>query len=55
MNNKLMLFMMKFVFDIPPSHTLNRDTANELAIYRTPMEVKRGMNWRDAMPIGVWG
>ena len=45
----------EIVFDISPNHILNRDTANGIAVYRTPMEVKRGMNWRDTVRVGVWG
>jgi len=49
----------QIVFDIPSAHNLNRDSIHGLAIYRTPMDVSRGMTWKeldlDENKIGVWG
>tara|TARA_Y100000310_G_scaffold318377_1_gene372344 strand:- start:5393 stop:7075 length:1683 start_codon:yes stop_codon:yes gene_type:complete len=42
-------------FDLVPGQVLDRNTALDLAPYRTPMEVKWGMNWRDLEKLGIWG
>lgn len=49
----------EIVFDNPLNHTMNRDTINDLTIYRTPMGVSRAMDWKalsyDENKVGTWG
>ena len=42
-------------FDRPHGMIIPRDMAEDLAPYRTPMEVKEGNNWRDEVKVGVFG
>jgi len=43
------------IFDLPFGVEMNRDACLNLAPFRTPMEMKRGMNWRDMKETGKHG
>ncbi len=45
----------EITFDLHPDMNLNRDASTNLAVYQTPMEVKRGMDWGNMKKLGVYG
>jgi DNA polymerase-1 len=45
----------EITFDIKPGTELQRESSSKLAVYRTPMEIKQGNNWKDMQKLGIWG
>jgi len=45
----------QIIFDLPLGVEMNKDACLGLAPYRTPMEIKRGKNWKDSVVVGKYG
>jgi len=45
----------EIIFDMPQGFSMNKEACLNLASFRTPMEIKRGPNWKQLKEVGKYG